>query len=167
MQRAAVAILALCLTLPSCQKTAEPEGGKSGADKKVDAGVPSPAAPTKDQSGGMTVLPSGLSFKILQEGDGPSPVLGSRVMLHVTGWLPGGEVFLDTHKDGKPREYKVDRLELISGWVEALVSMKTGEKRRLHVPSALAYGSQGYRGVVPARSDLDFEIELVSIAESR
>jgi FKBP-type peptidyl-prolyl cis-trans isomerase len=174
MQRAAVWILAMCVSLASCEKASPPEGNdpgeKSGRAAEQPPETPdtpdlpdTPEAPAKDSAGDTAVLPSGLSYEIIEKGTGPSPTLGSRVTLHVTGKLPDGTVFLDTRKDGKPREYKVDPLELITGWVEVLPLMKVGEKRHVQVPSSLAYGAAGYQGVVPPNTDLDFEIELLSI----
>jgi len=71
-------------------------------------------------------------------------------------------VFLDTRKSGVPKEYTLTTLELITGLVETLQAMRTGEKRRVKVPHGLGYGVKGMPEVVPPRTDLDFEIELVS-----
>jgi FKBP-type peptidyl-prolyl cis-trans isomerase len=97
---------------------------------------------------------------VLAAGQGETPPLGSRVLLEYTGTLPNRQTFAETR--GGPREFKLDRMSLIDGWVEALLGMKKGEKRRLKVPSALAYGQKGYAGLVPPNSDLTFELELVS-----
>ena len=106
--------------------------------------------------------PSGLEYEVLVEGQGETPPLGSRVLVHYTGMLPGGETFASTRGSAGPREFKLDRMKLIDGWVEALLSMKKGEKRKLKVPSALAYGQRGYLGLVMPNSDLTFELELVA-----
>lgn len=176
MQRAAVWILAMCVSLASCEK-APPPGGSDNGEKSGKVEQPpdtpdtpdtpgtadTPEASAKAPAGESVQLPSGISYEILEKGTGPSPVMGSRVTLHVTGKLPDGRVFLDTRKDGKPREYKVDPLELITGWVKVLPMMKVGEKCHIEVPSSLAYGATGYQGVVPPNTDLEFEIELLSI----
>jgi len=106
--------------------------------------------------------PSGLEYEVLAEGQGDTPSLGSRVIVNYTGMLPGGETFASTRERGEPQEFKLDRMTLIAGWVEALLSMKKGEKRKLKVPSALAYGQRGYAGLVLPNSDLTFELELVA-----
>ncbi|MBI4604620.1 MAG: FKBP-type peptidyl-prolyl cis-trans isomerase, partial [Planctomycetes bacterium] len=113
-------------------------------------------------AGAMTTTPSGLQYAVLKEGEGPTPPPGAKIQVHWTGWLPDGRVFSDTRKGGVPDEFTLHSRDLIKGWVEALSSMKKGEKRKLHVPNGLAYGPQGYHQVVPPRADLDFEIELVS-----
>lgn len=41
--------------------------------------------------------------------------------------------------------------------------MKTGGKRRLSVPAALAYGERQIGTMIPPHSDLIFEIELLEV----
>lgn len=121
--------------------------------------TPAPVA----AKGGPIKSPSGLEYSILTEGIGATPPLGSTVKIHLTGWrLSDNAVFMDTRKTGVPREYKLTTLELIKGLVESLQAMRTGEKRRVKVPHGLGYGVKGMPEVVPSRTDLDFEIELVS-----
>jgi FKBP-type peptidyl-prolyl cis-trans isomerase len=107
--------------------------------------------------------PSGLEYEVLQQGEGPSPLLGSKVTVHFAGFVDGKK-FMDTREAGVPKEFKLDRARLIEGWVEALLTMKKGEKRKLNVPSQLAYGRMGYPGVVPPGKDIAFDLELVSFA---
>ena len=52
--------------------------------------------------------------------------------------------------------------QVIEGWDQGLIGMKTGGKRKLTIPSSIAYGSQAMGGI-PANSPLIFEIELVKI----
>jgi len=51
---------------------------------------------------------------------------------------------------------------VIHGWTEALQLMKTGAKWNLFIPSDLAYGENGQRGI-PPNSVLIFEVELLSV----
>jgi len=58
--------------------------------------------------------------------------------------------------------------EVISGWdigilgAEGIPPMKEGGKRRLIIPSELAYGSRSVGGgLIPANSDLIFDVELL------
>ena len=52
--------------------------------------------------------------------------------------------------------------DVIDGWKEALLMMKTGDKWRLVIPPALAYGEQGY-GPVPPSAVLVFDLELLDV----
>jgi hypothetical protein len=64
--------------------------------------------------------------------------------------------------DGGPFSFVLGAGEVIEGWDQALVGMRVGEKRRLVIPPALAYGSAGQGGVHPGET-LVYEIELVSL----
>ncbi|HVR74640.1 MAG TPA: FKBP-type peptidyl-prolyl cis-trans isomerase [Planctomycetota bacterium] len=159
-----------------CQKEASPSGAGGEPGGGPGAATPSGAAPASGAAPGVEKAsaslrlgeqktlraPSGLEFAVLKEGSGASPPLGSMVKVHCTGWLPDGKVFIDTRTHNVPKEYRLARAEMIDGWVEALLTMKPGEKRKLRVPKELAYSKQGFPKVVPPNSDLDFEIELVS-----
>ena len=151
---------------------AAPDGKAAPATASERSGDPAKAAlgpgvasvaPASGPSGaGYTRTPSGLEYEVLSEGQGESPPLGSRVFVHYTGMLPNRTPFADTRGSSVPQEFKLDRMHLIDGWVEALLSMKKGEKRKLKVPSPLAYGQRGYAGLVPPNTDLTFELELVA-----
>jgi len=182
IERWTVAI-SLLVVLPACEKSPAPSGQTTPGSEKAapaasgkDLGVlnilkdrqkpaavePTQSSPAGSQAAGAVKLPSGLEYTVLKEGEGPTPPLGSKVIAHYTIWLPGGKVFEDTRATNTPRELKLDKLNLMSGLVDTLASMKKGEKRRVHLPSNLAYGSPGYPGAIPPRTDLDVEIELLS-----
>ena len=50
-------------------------------------------------------------------------------------------------------------LLLFQGWETGMVGMKVGGRRRLTIPPAMAYGSQGAPPDIPANSTLVFEVE--------
>ena len=53
---------------------------------------------------------------------------------------------------------------MIRGWDEGVQGMQPGGHRRLVIPAALAYGSQGAGGgVIPPDATLVFEVELLEI----
>ena len=53
--------------------------------------------------------------------------------------------------------------QVIGGWDAALTRMRTGDKVRLTIPPALAYGASGIGGVIPANATLVFEVELLEV----
>ena len=109
---------------------------------------------------GVTVLPSGLQYEVLVQGDGAKPSAQDQVRTHYHGTLIDGTVFDSSYERGQPAEFPVGGV--IAGWVEALQLMNAGSKWRLHVPSELAYGAQGV-GSIPPHSVLVFDVELLEI----
>lgn len=110
---------------------------------------------------GVVVLPSGLQYEILKEGDGPKPSPTSQVTTHYHGTLITGEVFDSSVNRGEPATFPVNGV--IQGWQEALPLMPTGSKWKLFVPSDLAYGPRGAGGMIGPNATLIFEVELLAI----
>jgi len=107
-------------------------------------------------------LPSGLQFRVERAAGGPSPVSGELVEVHYEGRLIDGTVFDSSYARGAPATFPSDRL--ISGWVEALPLMNTGEEWTLFVPSDLAYGATPRPGGRIRPNDaLIFRMELLSL----
>tara|TARA_Y100001963_G_C6663740_1_gene391754 strand:+ start:106 stop:567 length:462 start_codon:yes stop_codon:yes gene_type:complete len=144
---------------------------------------------------------SGLEWELVKEGTGDKPTLGQTTLVHYEIWFGDGvstsnfdydkseyvDVLYDTTRDEKnpfhgPVEFKIGehtplddtykKGQSIAGLDEALLDMKVGEVRNLHIPSDLAYGELGgssfhtfhaYR--TPPNSPLKMRIELVKIGE--
>lgn len=104
---------------------------------------------------------SGLKYQDLRVGDGASPQMGQTVTVHYIGRLENGTEFNNSYKLGKPIDFKLG--QVIAGWNEGLQSMKVGGKRRLWIPSRLAYGAAGRPPAIPPKANLDFEIELLGV----
>jgi peptidylprolyl isomerase len=103
---------------------------------------------------------SGLRYRIVKQGSGPSPSDGAQVTVHYTGWLLDGTKFDSSKDGGSPVTLRIG--QVIEGWNEALKSMKKGEVRLLVIPPELGYGERGYPGVIPGNAFLVFEVELIS-----
>lgn len=109
---------------------------------------------------GVVVLPSGLQYEVLTQGEGATPTREDQVRTHYHGTLIDGSVFDSSYQRGQPAEFPVGGV--IAGWTEALQLMPAGSKWRLHVPSELAYGAQGVGGI-PPHSVLVFDVELLDV----
>jgi peptidyl-prolyl cis-trans isomerase A (cyclophilin A) len=108
----------------------------------------------------LRTTPSGLRYKILKQGSGPSPSDGVQVTVHYTGWLLDGTEFDSSRDGGGPATFRIG--EVIEGWNETLKSMKKGETRLIVIPPELGYGERGYPGVIPGNAFLVFHVELLS-----
>jgi FKBP-type peptidyl-prolyl cis-trans isomerase FklB len=108
---------------------------------------------------GVQTTPSGLQYKIIKSGNGPTPSANDTVKVHYRGQLVDGTVFDETY-GGEPAPLPVNRV--IAGWSEALQLMKVGDKWQLAIPSNLAYGEPG-RDAIPPNATLLFEVELLGI----
>jgi UDP-GlcNAc:undecaprenyl-phosphate/decaprenyl-phosphate GlcNAc-1-phosphate transferase len=111
---------------------------------------------------GVTVLPSGLQYKILKTGDGKIPGNTDSVECHYRGTFIDGKEFDNSYKMGKPMIFKVQS-GIIPGWSEALKLMPVGSKWQVFLPSQLAYGEKGAGSQIGPNVPLIFEIELLSI----
>lgn len=110
---------------------------------------------------GVTVLPSGLQYEVMQAGDGLKPGPNDQVTVHYEGRLLNGKVFDSSVKRGQPATFGVT--QVIQGWVEALQLMPAGSKWRLFIPYDLAYGERGAGQDIGPFSTLIFEVELISV----
>ncbi len=108
---------------------------------------------------GVTVLPSGLIYEILQPGTGPAPKMTDTLTVNYTGALVDGSVFSSTQGAG-PASLPLDKM--IPGWIEGMQKSAKGGKIRLYIPPDLAFGDEVHPGIPPA-STLVFEIELLDI----
>jgi peptidyl-prolyl cis-trans isomerase A (cyclophilin A) len=105
---------------------------------------------------------SGLISVVLKPGEGASPKPTDTVEVHYTGTLLDGKKFDSSVDRGKPATFRLN--QVIKGWTEGVGLMKVGEKRKLIIPSELAYGKNPPPGSgIPANAWLVFDVELLSI----
>ena len=112
---------------------------------------------------GVRTLPSGLQYKVIQEGSGSTPESTETVTVNYRGTLIDGTEFDSSYSRGKPATFRADRV--IRGWTEALQMMKEGAKWQLFIPPELAYGERGTGSKIGPNSTLIFEVELISVGK--
>jgi FKBP-type peptidyl-prolyl cis-trans isomerase len=113
--------------------------------------------PPKD----ATKTASGLVYKLLTKGSGTtSPGPTSVVSVHYSGWTKDGKLFDSSVSRGAPAKFPLSNV--VKGWTEGLQLMKQGDKARLWIPAALAYGEKPTHPSKPA-GDLVFDVELLAI----
>jgi FKBP-type peptidyl-prolyl cis-trans isomerase FkpA len=132
---------------------------QSGTKKSAAADT---SAPTKVTGDGVKSA-SGLVYWDIRVGNGNVAKEGSHVRVHYTGWLTTGKKFDSSVDAGKPFDFTIGNGEVIKGWEEGVAGMKVGGKRQLRIPPALAYGTQGYPGAIPANATLIFDVQLLGV----
>ena len=133
----------------------------------------------EDNEANAVVLPSGLKIISIKKGNGIKPKIGSKVPVNYAGYFASGDLFDSNIKEITQLHDKYDRrrdqmggykpvpmayspdAQLVAGFREGLQEMNYGDKVLLIIPSHLAYGEQGARGVIPPNTDLLFELEIV------
>ncbi len=176
-QRAFALIAAVLFLLTSVGFTGMVIWQMSQEDKAVNDAQPQ----NNQQQGGLAGTPLAgftpvasvpeLQKVDLVEGQGAEVPGGATITANYTGAVAStGKIFESSLDSGQPftAPLQLPTAEnggqgLIRGWVEGIPGMKVGGKRRLVIPYALAYGEEGSPPAIPAKADLVFDIELVSI----
>ncbi|MFH1666954.1 MAG: FKBP-type peptidyl-prolyl cis-trans isomerase [Elusimicrobiota bacterium] len=110
---------------------------------------------------GVKVLPSGLQYKVIENGKGPKPKSIDTVKVNYSGKLIDGTEFDSSYKRGVPATFPVTGV--IPGWTEVLQLMKAGSKWQVFIPSNLAYGERGAGETIGPDATLIFTVELLEI----
>ncbi len=122
-----------------------------------------PATPPPAPEAKMAKTASGLQYADFKVGTGATPTPGSVVSVHYTGWLQNGQKFDSSLDRGQAFSFPLGQGRVIKGWDEGVASMRVGGKRRLVIPSQLAYGERGFPGAIPPNATLTFDVELLGV----
>ena len=110
---------------------------------------------------GVTVLPSGLQYEVLVEGNGKKPKATDQVRCHYEGRLIDGTKFDSSYDRKEPAVFGLN--QVIAGWTEGVQLMSEGSKYRFFIPYNLAYGERGAGASIPPFSALVFDVELLEV----
>jgi peptidylprolyl isomerase len=182
--------LLVCATLFACgsgkgESTAVNDTAQGGNDGMVTSEAdPEPGLPPAESASGndgevfefLAALPgaalpegcevhetaSGLRYAVIQDGEGGQACMGNdTVSVNYTGYFEDGQIFDQTRPETGPASFGVGGV--IPGWTEALKLMTPGTKLKVFIPWTLAYGEQGYPGAIPGRTNLVFDMDLLSV----
>lgn len=109
---------------------------------------------------GIVVMPSGIQYRVIEEGTGARPAMESTVKVHYRGSKMDGREFDSSFARGVPEEFVVNAV--LQGWQEVLPLMKQGSTWQIFVPPELAFGQRGNPPVGPNEA-LTFDLKLVEI----
>ena len=109
-------------------------------------------------------LPFELRIEDIVVGEGDEAAKGAKVSVHYVGVsFSSGVEFDASWNRGQPFEFRLGKGEVIPGWDTGVQGMKVGGRRKLTIPSALAYGARGAGGVIKPHEPLVFVIDLLSV----
>ena len=109
----------------------------------------------------VTVLPSGLQYEVIKEGNGKKPGATSQVKCHYEGTLVDGTKFDSSYDRGTPATFGLN--QVIAGWTEGVQLMGEGAKYRFFIPYHLGYGERGAGASIPPFAALIFVVELIEV----
>ncbi len=126
-----------------------------------------------------TTTPSGLAYKIVENGTGVKPANGTTFYFNYAGYFEDGSLFDSSYENVNKSYGKYDEKRaaqngykafpfvagkkdgMIPGFIEGLENMAFGDKAVVYIPSNLAYGERGANGVIPPNTMLIFELEML------
>ncbi|KAM5554175.1 peptidyl-prolyl cis-trans isomerase FKBP16-3, chloroplastic [Rosa sericea] len=112
----------------------------------------------------MVTTESGLQYKDIKVGQGPSPPVGFQVAANYVAMVPSGQIFDSSLEKGQLYIFRVGSGQVIKGLDEGILTMKVGGKRRLYIPGSLAFpkgltSAPGRPRVAPS-SPVVFDVSL-------
>lgn len=135
----------------------------AGCQEKVPEPTPEPRpAVTREPE---APEPADLIKEDLVVGTGAEAKDGDKVKVHYTGRLLKTNFKFDSSVGKAPYELTLGESAVIKGWHQGIPGMKVGGKRKLTIPSKLAYGDEGQPPKIPPKATLVFELELLSIGD--
>ena len=96
-------------------------------------------------------------------GSGEKATEGKLLEMHYTGTLMDGTKFDSSFDRGRAFHFTLGVGEVIEGWDVGIRGMKVGGKRKLTIPSSMAYGDYGAGDLIPPHADLIFEVDLLGV----
>lgn len=148
-----LALLAFVLPVHAADMAADPLSPQANAKFLADYA----AKP------GVVKLPDGLMYRVVDAGDGrgTSPISRQDIVtVEYLGWMIDGKV-IDKTKPYEPKTFVTGNL--VPGWTEALMKMKSGQQWQLVIPAKLAYGDEGRMPIIPPGQTLIFLVKLEKV----
>jgi len=109
-------------------------------------------------------IPFDLGIEDIVVGDGAEATSGHKVTVHYAGVaFSTGEEFDASWNRGEPFVFKLAKGQVIAGWDAGVQGLRVGGRRKLTIPSAMAYGARGAGGVIAPHEPLVFVVDLLSV----
>ena len=109
-------------------------------------------------------IPFELVIDDITVGEGDEATPGRKVTVHYVGVaFRSGAEFDASWDRGEPFQFKLGAGQVIPGWDHGVAGMRVGGRRKLTIPSAMAYGARGAGGVIEPHEPLVFVVDLLSV----
>jgi peptidylprolyl isomerase len=110
-------------------------------------------------------VPFELLIEDLVVGEGAEAASGTKVSVHYVGVaFSTGDEFDASWNRGRPFEFKLGKGQVIPGWDVGVQGMRVGGRRKLTIPSAMAYGARGAGGAIKPHEPLVFVVDLLAVS---
>lgn len=129
----------------------------------ISASILPSGSPEASPSAKPQTMKDGLQIQDEVVGTGTEALSGKKVTVNYVGTLTDGTKFDSSYDRNEPFSFTLGAGEVIKGWDEGVAGMKIGGKRKLTIPSNLAYGDNGVPGAIPGGATLIFEVELLKV----
>ena len=164
-------LFALCaVTMPAQQQTHHTASTTMHRRAASPCPVTNPMPPTPQgipPATGKVETAFALRYIDIKPGDGAEAQPDQFYTVHYTGWLESDGTKFDSSLDrNEPFTFEQGTHRVIPGWDFGVTGMHVGGKRRLFIPYQLAYGERGRAPVIPPKSNLIFDIELLSASDT-
>jgi peptidylprolyl isomerase len=169
-------LVVLTLVAAACGGSSDDVASEEGAqlvddDSSADTDENAPATTAAPVAGPKPEVeipagdaPSELVIDDLIDGDGDQAQTGDTVEVHYVGVLfDTGEEFDASWNRGQTFSFALGQGQVIQGWDQGFEGMKVGGRRRLTIPSDLAYGPNGSGPTIGPDATLVFVVDLVSV----
>ena len=166
MRMITLALMLALVMAVGCQSSDSTKIDSAATQQKTEKAVEKDKAAEPE----MLSKASGVRYQELVVGKGAEAALGTKLVCHYTLWLGDSTglvkgQFLQSSKDGGQPFTCTLGQNLINGWSDGMVGMKEGGTRRLFIPWEQGYGAQGRPPMIPAKTNLIFEIDFVQVAK--
>lgn len=130
---------------------------------KISATISGSATPIAANSAKPMEKVTELKIEDEKIGIGDEAISGKKVTVNYIGTLTDGTKFDSSYDRNEPFSFVLGAGQVIEGWDKGVVGMKVGGKRKLTIPSSLAYGDSGIPGAIPGGATLVFDVELLKV----
>ena len=106
----------------------------------------------------------GIQKRIIRKGSGTNPSEGKIAFIKFKSKYE--DKIFDETEENEPFQFKIGENKVIKGWEIAVKTMKIGEKAEFIMTPEYTYGDKQVNESIPAKSILNYEIELIAIGNN-